>query len=630
MSGLLDNLLGGAARVRLERLERLQGLTEALSAASTPEEVGAIIFDRGLGLVGARAVTLFWEVAPGELELVHGLGLSDLFVQRFRQLSADEALPSAEAYRTGEAVWLGSPEEIAARYPGLAPLAEEENDRAWAALPLVLDRARGALGLRFDTPRRFDAEERAFVLAVARQCAQALERARLYDAQRRLAERVASLQSATSELSAAATPAEVAAIVFRRLVAVGAREAAILQLTEARDALVLGFAHGLNDEDRARLARVAIESATPEAEVARSGAPRWPAREGAGRAVLPLQAEGRTTGVLAFPLAEPPGDDLRSDLLALAQQGAQALDRARLFEGQKRLAERLARVHSTAAALSGAATPRDVAEAAFGAVEALGASGAEIHAVEGTDRIVLLARHRTTSAEEDATVSFDAQIPPAEVIRTGKAVWLPSREELEARFPRWAADPERRAAGAWACVPLLAAGNTLGAFTVAFPEGRGLDQEERSFVRLVAQPCAQALDRARLFETSTRSRRQVERRAELLEAAFGAAPEAVALVDREGRFVRVNRAYAELSGVSAEAHAGRTPAEVLPFPAAAFAEALRAVTQGGGVEEVVLVGEPRDAPGTTRRRVETWFPVRLAGEVVGVGIIVRGEFAALA
>jgi PAS domain S-box-containing protein len=630
MKGFLGMVRRGPARVRLARLERLQGLTEALSAAFTPEDVGAIIFDRGLGLVGARAVTLFWETSPGELELVHGLGLSDAFVQRFRRIGAEEALPSAEAYRTGVPVWLGSPAEIVGRYPALGPLVREENDRAWAALPLTLDRARGALGLRFDSERRFDEEERAFVLAVARQCAQALERARLYDAQRRLAARVATLQSATSELSAAATRAEVAAIVFRRLVAVGAREAAILELTDTGDALALSFAHGVSDAERARLARVPLGADAPEAEAARAGVPLWRAGPG-GRATLPLRAESHAIGVLTFPLPESAGEDLRSDLLALAQQGAQALDRARLFEGQKRLAERLARVHSTAAALSGAATPLDVAQAAFGAVEALGASGAEIHAVEGTDRIALLARHGTTSSDEDAAVSFDAQIPPAEVIRTGKAVWLPSRDELEARFPRWAADPERRAAGAWACVPLLASGNTLGAFTVAFPEERALDPEERSFVRLVAQPCAQALERARLFEAAARSRREGERRTALLEAAFAAAPAAVALLDREGRYVRVNAAYASLSGASPEAHAGKTPSEIWPsLSLAAHADAVRGVIEGRKALEVILAGEPRDVAGGARRRVETWFPVRVGGQVVGIGVIVRGEFAGLA
>ena len=97
-----------AARLRLDRLERLQWLTEALSAASTREEVTRIIFDRGLSLVDASAVSLFWERRPGELELLHGLGLSEEYVAGYRRIFADEPLPGAEAYRDQQPVWYGS------------------------------------------------------------------------------------------------------------------------------------------------------------------------------------------------------------------------------------------------------------------------------------------------------------------------------------------------------------------------------------------------------------------------------------------------------------------------------------------------------------------------------------------
>jgi PAS domain S-box-containing protein len=147
----------------------------------------------------------------------------------------------------------------------------------------------------------------------------------------------------------------------------------------------------------------------------------------------------------------------------------------------------------------------------------------------------------------------------------------------------------------------------------------------------VAQPCAQALERARLFEAAARSRREGERRTALLEAAFAAAPAAVALLDREGRYVRVNAAYASLSGASPEAHAGKTPSEIWPsLSLAAHADAVRGVIEGRKALEVILAGEPRDVAGGARRRVETWFPVRVGGQVVGIGVIVRGEFAGLA
>jgi signal transduction histidine kinase len=71
-----------------------------------------------------------------------------------------------------------------ARYPQLGQRAMAEH-HAWAAIPLLVEgRVSGALGLSFDAAHNFKADERAFLLTLASQCAQALERARLYEAER--------------------------------------------------------------------------------------------------------------------------------------------------------------------------------------------------------------------------------------------------------------------------------------------------------------------------------------------------------------------------------------------------------------------------------------------------------------
>lgn len=458
------------SELRLERLSRLQGLTETLSAALTPEEVGAIIFESGLGLVGAQAVTLFWEVAPGELELVHGLGLSEEFVRSNRRIRADAGLPSAEAYRTGEPVWTGSGEEVVARFPDMTAFVREEGLEAWAAIPLVADRSRGALGLQFREPRTFDVEERAFILAVARQCAQALERARLFDAQRKLA-------------------------------------------------------------------------------------------------------------------------------------------------------DRLQRVLATASALSGAATPTDVAEVAFKALGAIGAAGAEIHAVEGPERLVLLSRHGGTPAGA-APVSIDAPVPAAEVVRTGKAMWLDAAGELAARYPAYAETLVPPCEGGFGAVPLLASGHTLGTFAVWFPRDRSPDPDEKSFVRLVAQPCAQALERARLFEAASRHREESEWTAAVLDGMLASAPAPAGLLDAERRFVRVNKRFAALDGRPEAEHVGRTPAEVMPGTLGEQVLALhaRVVSTGEPIGEVALVGETAWEAGRARRWAASAWPVRVRGKIVGVGL----------
>ena len=536
--------------------------------------------------------------------MIHGLGVSEEWVQRYRRIAADTPLPTAEVYRTGKPVWLGTPEEMRRRFPEAAALASAEGDSAWAAIPLVADRSRGALGLRFDTARLFDEEEREFLHAVARQCGQALERARLFEAQRRLAARLASLQAITSELSSALTPREVAAVVLRHLLGLGAHGGVVFSL-EAGGRLEPFFAHETDDlrdelvkagaqapQADALNARDAIWLASPGAVAAAYPAlepVRARRRDGAWGA-LPLRMEGRNVGVLvvAFPAGRIPGSEDRTFVHALAQQGAQALERARLYEAQRLQAERLAHLHTATVSLSTATTPADVAVAALSAAASLGATALEIHAFASPDRFVFQAGRGVPGQGADASA------PAAEVVESGKALWMESHEELAARFPELAA---RRGEGTWAVVPLLAGGAPSGALTVALAGGRRIEPEERLFVRMLAMPCAAALERIRLGEVAAHERRAAEWLAALLEGALTAAPVGLALLDEEMRIVRTSERLARLVGVSQEAQRGKTPIELFPgLPGEALADAFRrAITSGERVDQEVSA-RPRPRP----------------------------------
>jgi signal transduction histidine kinase len=91
----------------------------------------------------------------------------------------------AEAARTGVPLWIESRQEVLARYPSVADAPLEESESI-AALPLIVEgRTAGVLALGFARPRTFTDEEQTFLLTLAQQCAQALERARLYEAEQR-------------------------------------------------------------------------------------------------------------------------------------------------------------------------------------------------------------------------------------------------------------------------------------------------------------------------------------------------------------------------------------------------------------------------------------------------------------
>jgi signal transduction histidine kinase len=169
-----------------ERLRRLQAVTAALSAARTPREAAQAVLDEAAPF-GASAAAVAWRADAGALELIAWRGSGDEAVGRAVRSDAPAELPVARAYRDGRALFLETPAEIAAfggvaHAPGFMAAAQ-----ACAALPLVVDgRPAGALAFAFADARVFDPEDRTLFQALADSCAQALERAFLFEVEQGL------------------------------------------------------------------------------------------------------------------------------------------------------------------------------------------------------------------------------------------------------------------------------------------------------------------------------------------------------------------------------------------------------------------------------------------------------------
>jgi signal transduction histidine kinase len=96
--------------------------------------------------------------------------------------------PLVECFATGAPVWVESregPAGLDARYPPIAPVWDAVGVGSAAFVPLAAaGDAVGAISFAFAGPRAFGPGERAFLLALAQQTALAVERARLFEAER--------------------------------------------------------------------------------------------------------------------------------------------------------------------------------------------------------------------------------------------------------------------------------------------------------------------------------------------------------------------------------------------------------------------------------------------------------------
>ena len=130
----------------------------------------------------------------------------------------------------------------------------------------------------------------------------------------------------------------------------------------------------------------------------------------------------------------------------------------------------------------------------------------------------------------------------------------------------------------------------------------------------------------RLHEEALKEAEAVaSRRLGELEALYHGAPIGLSLVDTDLRFIRINAALAEMDGMSAEQHLGRTLREVLPALADQLEPLYRGVLDSGEpVRGREICGETPAQPGVLRYWLASYDPVRAAdGSIFGINCVVR-------
>ncbi|MEC4017897.1 SpoIIE family protein phosphatase [Streptomyces sp. H27-D2] len=186
--------LAHSDRVRILEEDRrrqtamVQRTTEALSRAMTVRDVTRVLTGAGsLDRFGANGLAL--GLVEGERIKVIGLTggpAHELDELQLARLDAD--LPLSQAALTGRAKFLATSDELGTVYPQVERFLEPFDVGSAAFLPLVAQaRSIGALGLFFQNPREFSAEDRNLCLALAGVIAQSLQRAMLFDQEREFA-----------------------------------------------------------------------------------------------------------------------------------------------------------------------------------------------------------------------------------------------------------------------------------------------------------------------------------------------------------------------------------------------------------------------------------------------------------
>ncbi|MET9641821.1 SpoIIE family protein phosphatase [Streptomyces virginiae] len=128
--------------------------------------------------------------------------------------------------------------------------------------------------------------------------------------------------------------------------------------------------------------------------------------------------------------------------------------------------------------------------------------GLAVFGVAG-DRLSVIGHHGHDAGDEGpfTDMLLETDYPAAEVVRTGRAIYLPTPEDYKRRFPATWPLAQRFDRVSWAFLPLIVAGRTMGAWMAAFKQPASFSPDERSVLTTVARMLAQALQRAGVAES---------------------------------------------------------------------------------------------------------------------------------
>jgi len=293
-------------------------------------------------------------------------GFPDDVLAAWSRFPADTAVIARDVLRERSVVTVGSAEEALERYPLLASFGEGYPMGAQAAAPLLAgDELLGVLGVNFRASRRFSLEDESLLLAIGRQCGQAIERARLFEAEQRALRRAARLQEVTARLARAVTTEDAARAILRGATGgVGADAASIALASD--DGRSLRVSPGLLSSGTLRLRppfEISMNDRSVLAHVYRNGRAMWIAsadewesrfEEGfatqgdLGRCVyaVPIVAKGEAIGALAVYFQQErsrPSAEEAELISSFAHQAGVALERARAYEVEHEAAMTLQR-----------------------------------------------------------------------------------------------------------------------------------------------------------------------------------------------------------------------------------------------------------------------------------------------
>jgi signal transduction histidine kinase/CheY-like chemotaxis protein len=495
-----------------ERLAALLQATQALASSLDVEEILQTIVDQAAAVSGAPIVRLFLlETHSNVLRCRVAVGLS-------REAAQALTIPVGESL-SGQVAATGEPVAVEDTRKDPRALHQEYlrqyNLISYLGLPVKAgDRLFGVLVFNTNAPRVYRQEEIAFLSAIARQAALAIQNARLHETTRRRAQQLATLNTLTRTLSTVLDPRRAAQEILASVQALIPGAAGRLwERVREDNTLRLVTSIGLNEPEggvRRRLllgeGLTGVAAATREPVTSRdvTSDPRfinkaWAASEGlVSGIIVPLLYGDAVNGVLAIFTRVP--HDFSSEevdlLCSFAAQAAIAIENARLYGATERAARETRSLYEVAHSLTTSLDPTEVLRlVSLKTTELLGTPHAQVVLWDEETKTLRLGAAHGTEVERVRDQQFRLGEGVNGLVAQRRAPLIVNDYQV---FPHRVKDmPELVAVIG---VPLLYRGRLLGVLTShATQPGWTFTHDHLALLTSFADQAAVAIENARLY-----------------------------------------------------------------------------------------------------------------------------------
>jgi signal transduction histidine kinase len=165
------------------RASRLQAATEAFSGALALNDVAELIIDQALSALGAHSGIIGAVEENGDLRVVATRDVGETTPGVI--IDPTRRTPLSAAVKRGQPVVLRTAAEVQAEFPDIVSRHQTDGIQSVGAFPIQNGgRVIGGLLVRFTRPRAMTRNDMSFMAAMSRIAGEALERARLFEAER--------------------------------------------------------------------------------------------------------------------------------------------------------------------------------------------------------------------------------------------------------------------------------------------------------------------------------------------------------------------------------------------------------------------------------------------------------------